>query len=180
MKYLLILFILLFYISSFADTSGYGCKIGHDYVYTEYLGKASAYQGTPALHYFRNTGPKVPIYWGYGCNDCRGYRCGYINVYGATSYYDPTIPPHGGNVSIPAEEEFISQGVQCVIAPYLGAPPVATDTYVHYRYNQTNKCSTNPPTGVPIDDYLFIFVPVFLIFCVYSMRNNHLTNTLIN
>lgn len=176
MKYLILSFLLIISSTTFADTSGYGCKIGHDYVYTEYLGKAPAYQGQPDIYYFKSNGPVVPLYWGYGCNDCRGYRCGYINVYGATSYYDSTIPPNGGNVSVPAENEFVSQGVQCVIAPYLGAPPVATDTYVYYSYNKTNKCSNNPPTGVPIDDYLFLFSSVFVMFCIYSIRKVYLTN----
>lgn len=167
---LLVLLLLVFKFSS-ADISGYGCKIGQDFVYTQYLGKAPAYTGTAPIHYFKSNGPKVPIYWGYGCNDCRGYRCGYINKYSAGSYWDPTIAPYGAMVSFPAEEEFISQGVQCVIAPSLGAAPVATDTYVYYSYNKTNKCGGTPPVNVPLDDHIgYVIAGVSIIGAYRLMR----------
>lgn len=168
MKKLSILFVFfLCSFSLFADTSGYGCKIGQDYVYTEYLGMADPYGGQPPLIYYKSTGAKVPIYWGWGCNDCRGYRCGYINVYGASSYYDSET---GQNVPFPAEEEFISQNKQCVIAPYLGATPVATDTYVYYSYNKTNKCGGNP-NNVPLDDEVLGIIAASAVLSVFFLKS---------
>lgn len=152
-KLLLLLVLVLNVFTVCADTSGYGCKINNDYVYTEYLGMAPAYTGTAPIKYYKSNGPKVPIYWGWGCNDCRGYRCGYINVYGATSYYDPEL---GQNVPVPAENEFTYTGESCVIAPSLGAPPVATDSYVHYSYNKTGKCG--PPQNVPLDTEVWMML----------------------
>ncbi len=135
-KLILSLSLLLATSLAFADVSGNGCKIGQGYVYTEYLGMAPAYTGTQP----------IPIYWGYGFNQHQGYKCGYINVYGASSYYDHETKQ---NVPIPAENEFTRLGPQCVIAPSLGAQPVSTDSYVSYSYMKTSKCNTTP---VPIDD----------------------------
>jgi len=161
---------LIFSLNVVADTSGYGCKINNDFVYTKYLGMATPYQGQPAVIYYDSNGPKVPIYWGWGCNDCRGYRCGYINVYGATSYYDPSIPPYGGMVNVPAENEFTFQNKPCAIAPSLNSQPVATDSYVYYSYNKTNKCGGTPPTNVPIDDHLWVLVMLTGMIGVYSFK----------
>jgi len=153
MRKLLILLILLFSTNlTFADVSGNGCKIGEGYIYTQYLGMASAYTGTPPIRYYNSNGPKIPFYWGYGQNLHRGYRCGYINVYGASSYYDAET---GQNVQIPAENEFNYLGSQCVIAPTLGATPVSTDSYVSYSYMKTNKCMVVP---TPLDDYAWFIL----------------------
>lgn len=147
MKNLLILLFLSFFTSTaFADISGTGCKIGEGYIYTDYLGMAPAYTGTAPIRYYKSNGNKIPFYWGYGQNMHRGYRCGYINVYGASSYYDTET---GQTVPIPAENEFSYLGPQCVIAPSLGATPVQTDSYVSYSYMKTSKCS---PVATPIDD----------------------------
>ena len=146
-KSLILLLLLISTNLAFADVSGNGCKIGEGYIYTQYLGEAPAYTGTPAIRYYNSNGPKIPFYWGYGQNLHRGYRCGYINVYGASSYYDPET---GQTVQIPAENEFNFLGPQCVIAPSLGATPVSTDSYVSYSYMKTNKCT---PVPTPIDDY---------------------------
>ncbi|RZK48306.1 MAG: hypothetical protein EOO99_10475 [Pedobacter sp.] len=156
MKKLLLFFV--FILSStwlFAQNSGIACKIGHDFIYTEYLGKASAYTGTAPIHYFRSTGNKIPFYWGYGYNQHQGYKCGFINMYPASSYWNGSQ-----NIPIEAEQEFIATNQQCVIAPYLGAPPVATDTYGSYSYNKTGKCGGGN-TNVPLDDYIpFLLIGV--------------------
>jgi|GEM_PF-1641251 len=168
MRKLPILFILLLHsLSLLADTSGYGCKIGQDYVYTEYLGMAPAYTGTAPIKYYKSTGARVPIYWGWGCNDCRGYRCGYINVYGATSYYDPDT---GQNVPVEAENEFTYQGENCVIAPSLGATPVATDSYVYYSYNKTGKCGGNQ-NNVPLDDEVWVMLIATALLAVFFLKS---------
>lgn len=147
MRKLLILFLLCLTTTfAFADVSGNGCKIGEGYIYTEYLGMTPAYTGTPPIRYYKSTGAKIPFYWGYGENLHRGYRCGYINVYGSSSYYDSET---GQNVPIPAENEFNYLGPQCVIAPSLGATPVQTDSYVSYSYMKTSKCT---PVPTPVDD----------------------------
>ena len=174
MKYYKLIFFLFFATflltsNAIATSSGNGCKIGQDYVYTRYLGKTSAYVGTPEILYYDSNGPKIPIYWGYGCNDCRGYRCGYINMYGATSYYDPTIPPHGGTVYVSAEQEMTSLGVQCVIAPSLGASPIRTDTHVFYTYNKTDKCDI-PQTNVPFDSHVWIMLLITGLVGVYFLK----------
>lgn len=145
-KLFFLILIILATTQAFADVSGTGCKIGENYVYTEYLGMAPAYTGTAPIRYYKSTGARIPIYWGYGQNLHRGYRCGYINEYGSSSYYDPET---GQTVPIPAEDEFSYLGSQCVIAPSLGATPVATDSYVSYSYMKTSKCTTTP---VPLDD----------------------------
>lgn len=180
MKYYKLLFFfslttILFTSNAIATSSGNGCKIGENYVYTRYLGKASAYTGTPEILYYDSNGPKIPIYWGYGCNDCRGYRCGYINMYGASSYHDPTIPPNGANVYIPAEQEMTSLGVQCVIAPALGATPVSTDTHVSYTYNKTDKCNI-PQTNVPLDTHVYVMITVTGLAGVYFLRRIQFDN----
>ena len=155
MRKLLILLLFLFTSTLvFADVSGTGCKIGEGYIYTDYLGSAPAYTGTAPIRYYNSNGAKIPFYWGNGGNLHRGYRCGYINVYGYSTYYDPEIGQH---VPIPAESEFSFLGPQCVIAPTLGATPITTDSYVSYTYMKTDKCYT-PPQNVPIDDYIWVVV----------------------
>lgn len=151
-KLFLLLFLLFTKSFAFADISGNGCKIGQDYVYTEYLGMAPAYTGTAPIRYYKSTGAKIPIYWGYGFNQHQGYRCGYINVYGASSYYDYTTKK---NIPIPAENEFTRLGSQCVIAPFLGAPPVATDSYVSYSYMKTSYCA---PVPTPLDTNVWVIL----------------------
>lgn len=159
MRFNIIFFLLFFPAISFATISGTGCKIGRDYVYTEYLGMASPYHpSNPKIRYYRSTGPKVPIYWGEGHNQYQGYRCGYINIYPASSYYDAE---QGKNVPIPAENEitsYLSGG--CVIAPSLGATPVSQDTYVAYSYNRTGMCTVKPPNNIPLDDYIWLMLVV--------------------
>ena len=90
-------------------------------------------------------------------------------MYGATSYYDPTIPPHGGTVYIPAEQEMTSLGVQCVIAPSLGASPIRTDTHVFYTYNKTDKCDI-PQTNVPFDSHVWIMLLITGLVGVYFLK----------
>lgn len=144
-------------ISNFAlsDDSGYGCKIGQEYVYTEYLGMASPYDpSNPKIRYYKSTGAKIPIYWGSGHNEYQGYRCGYINVYPASSYYDYALQK---NVPIPAENEMNALGQGCVIAASLGATPISTDTYVAYSYNKTGKCG-GPPQNVPLNDHVWMLL----------------------
>jgi hypothetical protein len=63
MKYCKLIFFLFFATfllssSAIATSSGNGCKIGQDYVYTRYLGKASAYVGTPEILYYDSMGLK--------------------------------------------------------------------------------------------------------------------------
>ncbi len=170
MRKLLILFLLsLTSTFTFADVSGEGCKIGEGYIYTQYLGTAPAYTGTNPIRYYNSNGPKIPFYWGYGQNLHRGYRCGYINVYPASSYYDQET---GQNVPIPAENEFSFLGPQCVIAPTLGATPIATDSYVSYSYMKTSKCTVTPPQNVPIDDYVWIILITFALVGIFFLRKN--------
>lgn len=127
--------------------------------------------GVAPIKYYNSNGPKVPIYWGYGPNLNRGYKCGYINVYPASSYWDQDLQQ---NVPIPAEQEMSDLGQQCAIAPSLNVAPVATDTYVHYDYNKTDKCS-NSPNNLPIDDYLGFIVLGMAGFGAYFLRKKVLT-----
>ncbi len=141
---------------TFADTSGDGCKIGEGYIYTDYLGMGFPYAGQPGVRYYNSNGAKIPFYWGYGQNLHRGYRCGYINIYGASSYYDQET---GQTVQIPAENEITQwYGQNCAIAPNLSSAPVATDSYVAYTYNRTNMCTVAPTTPVPLDDYVWVIL----------------------
>lgn len=167
----LLLLLLFLQTSSFilADVSGEGCKIGQGFIYTQYLGSAPAYTGTAPIRYYNSNGPKIPFYWGYGEHLHRGYRCGYINVYPASSYYDSET---GQTVQIPAENEFSFKGPQCVIAPTLGATPVATDSYVSYSYMKTNKCTVAPPENIPLDDYVgLIMITVALAGAFFIRRS---------
>jgi hypothetical protein len=156
MKKLPILFLfLLIPVFIFADTSGTGCKIGEGYIYTDYLGIGYPYTGQPGVRYYNSNGAKIPFYWGYGQNLHRGYRCGYINIYGASSYYDDQT---GQTVQIPAENEITAWlGENCIIAASLTGSIVGQDSYVAYTYNKTNKCST-PPQNVPIDDNIWLII----------------------
>ncbi|WP_090992781.1 hypothetical protein [Pedobacter insulae] len=168
MRKLLILILLMLpaYLVS-ADISGTGCKIGQGYVYTEYLGSAPAYTGTAPIKYYKSNGAKIPIYWGNGHNQYQGYRCGYINSYPASSYYDYDTKT---NVPIPAENEFSYLGEQCVISPYLGGPPISTDSYVSYSYMKTSKCSTDQ-TPVPLDDYVWVVIVGIGALSTFFIRN---------
>lgn len=179
MRKLPILFLLLLLSKfTFADVSGEGCKIGEGFIYTQYLGSTPAYTGTPPIRYFNSNGPKIPFYWGYGQNLHRGYRCGYINVYPASSYYDQES---GTNIPIEAENEFTYLGSQCVIAPTLGATPVATDSFVSYSYMKTNKCAVTPPENVPLDDYIGVILFASALTGAYFLRENgHLVHQYIN
>ncbi|MES2417981.1 MAG: hypothetical protein V4541_07310 [Bacteroidota bacterium] len=168
---LLLIFFLL-PILAFSTTTGTGCKIGNGYIYTDYLGMASPYgPNETKLRYYNSNGNKIPFYWGYGDNDNRGYHCGFINVYGATSYYDSVLKK---NVSIPAENEFsFLGGGNCIIAPTLGATPVAQDSYVSYTYNRTDKCAGSPQ-NVPIDDYIWLIVLATAGLGLFFLRNENI------
>jgi len=152
---------------TFADISGTGCKIGQGYIYTDYLGSTPAYTGTAPIKYYNSNGAKIPFYWGYGQNLHRGYRCGYINVYPASSYYDQQT---NQNIPIPAENEFSFLGSQCVIAPTLGATPVSTDSYVSYTYMKTSACAVNPPENIPIDDDVWLIVIGSAVMGIFFLR----------
>jgi hypothetical protein len=166
-KFLLLLF---FYLVNpfltFADDSGYGCMVGEHWVYTSEMGTSKVKgAGNEVYRYFSFTSHKIPIYPGYGMNLHRGYRCGYINRYPASSYYDSSIPPYGANVPIPAEQEYTLQGEPCVVSPTLGGPPTATSgqsgmgQYVYYTYNRTNMCGGGGPVqNVPLDDYIWLML----------------------
>ncbi|RZK42884.1 MAG: hypothetical protein EOO90_06040 [Pedobacter sp.] len=166
MRKLLVLSILLFTTTfTFADDSGYGCMIGEHWVYTVPMGtsKVNGWDNTQ-YKYFKFSGHKIPIYPGYGLNLHRGYRCGYINRFGASSYYDSTIPPYGGMVAIPAEQEYTLQGSACVVSNTLGGAPMGASgqsgvgQYVYYTYNRSNMCGGGGQTNVPLDDYAWVLV----------------------
>ena len=175
MKKTLALFLLLLIsFFSFADTSGTGCKINSDYVYTQELGMASPYGPGSNVRYFNSNGPKIPIYWGSGHNQYQGYRCGFINIYQASSYYDYNTKQ---NVPIPAEDEIVrNMGGGCAIAPNLSSQPIATDTYVAYTYNRTNKCAVAPPLNTPIDDYVWVLVLISAGIGLFLLKNENIRN----
>lgn len=178
MKKLLFLFLLLtcpaFF--TFADDTGTGCLIGEHWVYTAYIGASQVIgQGSQQYRYYNVNGAKIPVYTGWGANLYRGYRCGYINRYDATSFWDATIPPYGDNVNIPQEQEYTKLGGQCIVSATLGGLSVPTDgqsgvgEYVYYSYNKTNKCS-NPPNSLPIDDYTQLIVLNIAVIGVYFLN----------
>lgn len=160
---------------AFSDDSGNGCKIGQNYVYTEYLGEADPYGGQQKLIYYNSNGPRIPIYWGHGHNEYQGYRCGYINVYPASSYYDYVLKK---NVPIPAENEFTFEGKQCVIAPALGARPVNTDAYVSYSYNKTGKCG-GPPQNIPLNDHVWMMLLLVAGFGALAIKKKMINSSMV-
>ena len=171
-KLFTLFFFLLNATLSFADSSGTGCKIGSGYVYTQELGIAHPYGPGSNIRYFNSNGPKIPIYWGSGHNQYQGYRCGYINVYPASSYYDYST---NQNIPIPAENEYTRLQGGCAIAPSLSASPVATDTYVAYTYNQTNKCSV-PPVNTPLDDYVWYILLLSAGIGLFFLKNEDINH----
>ena len=168
MKKLLVLFLLILNTTfSFADDSGYGCMVGEHWVYNVEMGTSKVIgAGNELYRYFNYNAFKIPIYPGYGQNLHRGYRCGFINRYPASSYWDSEIKPYGGNVPIPAEQEYTLLGSPCVVSSTLGGQPMATSgqsgmgQYVYYTYNRTGMCGGgggNPTEDVPLDDYIGLF-----------------------
>lgn len=140
-----------------ADTSGIGCKYGNN-VYTQYLGDGYPYgPQSDKLPYYSNS-VYVPIYFGDGPNLGRTYRCGWINSYSQTQYWDAQQQKL---ITTPGEDEFQFRPGRpgCIISTSLNGPIIKREDLVDYSYNKTNKCST-PPTNVPLDDHLWILVLV--------------------
>jgi hypothetical protein len=165
MKYILLLVFIFAYSSSFADSSGYGCRID-DKVYTEYLGEAYPYgESNPKSKYYKSVGSYIPIYYGHGYNQHQGYKCGFINIYPSSSYWNGSE-----EVPIPAENEITSNSFNaCVTAPSLNGAVVRNGDYVGYTYNNTSKCN---PTGVPLDDYMSIILIPFGLISAYLIRKS--------
>lgn len=166
MRYFFVLVFVFLSAHVLADDSGYGCRID-DKVYTEYLGEAYPYgTSNPKMKYYKSNGAYIPIYYGYGYNQHQGYKCGFINIYPSSSYWNGSQ-----NVPIPAENEITSTSFNsCVTAPSLNSAVSRNGDYVGYTYNRTSECS-GPPTGVPLDDYL---LPIILLCCAvgaYYIRN---------
>ncbi|MDQ7947342.1 MAG: hypothetical protein REI78_13105 [Pedobacter sp.] len=164
MKYLKLTFLLLLTVTScFADTSGSGCRID-DKVYTEYLGMGYPY-GTsqPQKRYYKNTA-YVPIYYGYGYNQHQGYKCGFINIYPASSYWNGSE-----NVPIPAENEINSTSFGgCVISTTLGGSPIREGDYVTFTYNRTGACASS----LPLDDYIWLLFVLVGAGGIYYIRKS--------
>jgi hypothetical protein len=179
MKKLLILFLLILKATfASANDTGYGCMTGEHWVYTQYMGMASVTGAGPEQYrYYSYSGFKIPIYRGWGHNLYRGYRCGWINVYSATSFYDSTIPPYGENVNIEGEQEYTLQGAGCIISTSLGGQPLSTDgqsgegRYVYYDYNKTDKCGGGTQTPVPLDDYIWVIMMGTVLTGAIFLRN---------
>lgn len=167
MKFLISLFILLCSFSCFADTSGSGCRID-DKVYTQYLGEAYPYgTSNPKKKYYKSNGAYVPIYYGYGYNQHQGYKCGFINIYPSSSYYNGSE-----NVPIPAENEITSTSFSaCVTASSLGASPERDGDYVTFTYNRTSSCTVTPPANLPLDDYAWVAIIGAGLIGFYLLRN---------
>jgi hypothetical protein len=166
MKYFILF---LFFVSAncFADDSGYGCRIG-DKVYTEYLGTAFPYgPENPSSKYYKNAS-YIPIYYGYGYNQHQGYKCGFINIYPASSYYN------GQNeVPIPAENEITStQFNSCVTSATLGGGVISNGDYVGYTYNRTENCYVAPPAPLPLDDQIWwMLIPISALGFYFLKKN---------
>ncbi len=154
MKYLYIAFLFLLVPAAKATTTGTGCRVG-DYVYINYIGNAPAYHPSNPQKRFYTKTTNIPIYWGYGMNQHQGYRCGYINYYPASSYYDYEKKQ---NIPIPEEREYtvITYG-GCVLSNTLGGSVLNEGDYVSYTYNKTGKCGTNP-NDLPFDDYIWVLM----------------------
>jgi len=167
MKKVLLLIFMLCSVRSFADTSGDGCFMGQD-VYTQYLGTNPA---QPGVKFYKSTGPSIPIYWGWGCNDCRGYRCGYINVYGSGTYWDPDL---GRNIPIEAQQEYTTPGGQCIIAPSVNSDQSnwRWGSYAKYSYNKTDLCNGGTPQNVPLDDHSWLLVLISSAGAVFFLRRS--------
>lgn len=160
MRYLLILFLFIS-TSCLADDSGNGCRIG-DKVYTQYLGTAYPYgPENGSSKYYQNSN-YIPIYYGYGYNQHQGYKCGFINIYPASSYWNGQE-----NVAIPAENEITSsQFNSCVISSSLGGSVISNGDYVGYTYNRTSSCYV----ATPLDDYIWLLVISFCALGYYFLK----------
>lgn len=149
MKLLKFVFLVLISANSFAQTSGSGCRV-EDKVYTTYLGNASPYHPSNPSKKFYSPNVYIPIYYGSGHNQYQGYRCGYINIYPASSYWNGSQ-----NVPIPEENEITSTVTGgCVISSSLGGSVIREGDYVTYTYNKPGKCG--PPAELPLDDYIWV------------------------
>lgn len=160
-KYLKFILLLLFPVTVFADTSGSGCRVD-DKVYTTYLGMGYPYGSSqPMKRYYKNT-TYVPIYYGYGYNQHQGYKCGFINIYPNSSYWNGSQ-----NVPIPAENEITSSSFGgCVIATSLGASPQREGDYVTFTYNRTGECASE----LPLDDYNWVILVLTALAGLYFIR----------
>ncbi|TCC92241.1 hypothetical protein EZ428_10975 [Pedobacter frigiditerrae] len=150
MKFKILFFLVLICNSLFAQTSGTGCNIGSS-IYTEYLGMAPYYGNVNNMvRVYKNSGNSIDI----NSNSSNRYQCGKINVYPQGSYYDNSIPPYGANVTIPAQNEIISQGADnsCVTSPSLAAAGNGNvnnnGKYATFTYNNPTYCN------VSLDDYI--------------------------
>lgn len=169
MKFLKLLFLIFIPLSTFAQTSGTGCRV-EDKVYTDYLGDASPYHPSNPSKKFYGTNHYIPIYYGSGHNQYQGYRCGYINIYPASSYWNGSE-----NVPIPAENEITSSASgACVISTSLGGSVIREGDYVSFTYNKPGKCSVIPPAELPLDDYIWVALLAAGAFGFYFMRKHSL------
>lgn len=172
MKFRFLVFFVLIYNTSLAQTSGSGCNIGSS-IATDYLGMAPYYGNVNNMvRVYKANSTSIAI----NSNSSNRYQCGNVNVYPAGSYYDSTIPPYGANVTIPAQNEITSQGADnsCVTAPSVAAAGNGNVSnngkYVTFNYNNPTFCN------VPLDDYAPILILVIGLFGFYyigSRRPNH-------
>ncbi len=140
-----------------------GCRIG-DTIYTEYLGMANPYSpSNPPVRFFRQPGASVAIYYGAGN---RGYQCGMVNIYPASSYWNGSA-----NVPIPAQNEIISSagGGSCVTSSSLGGNVVGNGEFVTFQINNPAGCGNNP-NNLPIDNYTWALLIGSAAAGVYAMR----------
>lgn len=167
LKFLKSLLFILIPISSFAQVSGTGCRID-DKVYTDYLGNAPAYSPHNPNKRFYGTWSYVPIYNGSGHNQYQGYRCRYINIYPASTYWDGNQ-----NIPIPAENEITSSTFgACVTSTTLGGQVIREGDYITYTYMKPGKCAVAPTTELPLDDYIWVLLLIVCAWGCYMMRKD--------
>ncbi|WP_316804038.1 hypothetical protein [Pedobacter nototheniae] len=131
---------------TFSQSYGEGCKV-ENVVYTNYLGEARPYgSSNPLTKFYQKPGPNIQIWYN---NSNTGYKCGYINSYGSSSYWDGTK-----NVSIPAQNEILATKGDCVTAATLGGSITGNGVLVDYKVNDPTYCSSPPTNNLPIDDYM--------------------------
>ena len=150
-KYLTVTFI-IFLIKiniSNAQTSGYGCLVSST-IYRQYLGEGYPYgRGSQKMKYYKSNGTFVVLNYNNYNNtkpNNYNYECNKVNVFGASS-------------SGPAQQEYVSQNISCVIATNLDGSVSGNGTYVYYSYNNPNYCSGSQPVQAPIDNgYIWILI----------------------
>jgi len=150
MKFKLLVFLVLICNSVFGQTNGDGCNTGSS-IYTQYLGMAPYYGDVNNMvRVYKTNGNSIAI----NTNNSNRYQCGSINVYPQGSYWDSSIPPYGAMVTIPAQNEIISEGANnsCVLAPSLSAAGNGNvngnGKYTTYTYNNPQYCN------VPLDGHI--------------------------